>query len=120
MEQLHNPDFNVTEFRNIRNESGSNGFVLSTKQWIAATNAIGITAKPGRYEGGTFAHSDIAFEFGTWLSPQFKLYLITEFQRLKAEEEKQISVEWNLQRTLAKINYHIHTDAIKEHIIPRR
>jgi hypothetical protein len=117
-EQLHNPDFNITEFRNIRNESGSNGFVLSTKHWVEATNAIGIMAKTGRYGGGTYAHKDIAFEFGTWLSPEFKLYLIKEFQRLKDEEQKQLSTEWNIQRILAKINYRIHTDAIKAHIIP--
>ncbi len=117
-EQLHNPRFNVTEFRNIKNESGSNGFVLSGKQWISATNAIGIISRPGRYNGGTFAHKDIVFEFGTWLSPEFKLYLIKEFQRLKEEEQKQLFGEWNLQRTLAKINYRIHTDAIREHLIP--
>jgi len=117
-EQINNPDFNVTEFGNIKNESGDNGFVLTSKQWIERTNAIGITAKPGRYGGGTFAHSDIAFEFATWLSPEFKFLLIKEFKRLKSEESKQFSLEWNLQRTLSKINYRIHTDAIKEHIIP--
>jgi hypothetical protein len=117
-EKLHNPDFNVTEFSNIKNESGSNGYVLTSKQWIEKTNAIGIIAKPGRY-GGTYANRDIAFEFATWLSPEFKLYLITEFQRLKADEQQRLSLEWNLQRTLSKINYRIHTDAIKEQIIPR-
>jgi len=116
-EKLYNPDFNVTEFSNIRNESGSNGFVLTSKQWIEKTKAIGIIAKPGRY-GGTYAHHDIAFEFATWLSPEFKLYLITEFQRLKSEEYQKQSLEWNLQRTLSKINYRIHTDAIKEKLIP--
>jgi hypothetical protein len=117
-EKLHNPDFNVTEFSNIKNESGSNGYVLTSKQWIEKTNAIGIIAKPGRY-GGTYAHRDIAFEFATWLSPEFKLYLITEFQRLKEDEQQRLSLEWNLQRTLSKINYRIHTDAIKEEIIPK-
>jgi hypothetical protein len=117
-EKLHNPDFNVTEFSNIRNESGSNGFVLTSKQWLEKTKAIGILAKPGRY-GGTYANRDIAFEFATWLSPEFKLYLITEFQRLKEDEQQRQSLEWNLQRTLSKINYRIHTDAIKEQIIPK-
>ena len=105
-ERLHNPDFNVTEFSNIRNESGSNGYVLTSKQWIGRTNAIGIIAKPGRY-GGTYANRDIAFEFATWLSPEFKLYLISEFQRLKEDEQRRLSLEWNLQRTLSKINYRI-------------
>ncbi|MDR2462336.1 MAG: KilA-N domain-containing protein [Verrucomicrobiales bacterium] len=117
-EQIHNPIFNVTEFGNIKNESGDNGFVLTSKQWIERTRAVGIVAKPGRYNGGTFAHRDIAFEFASWLSPEFKFYLIKEFQRLKEEETKSKSIEWNLQRTLSKINYRIHTDAIKEHIIP--
>ena len=117
-ERINNPDFNVTDFSNIRNESGGNGFVLTSKQWIEKTNAIGIIAKPGRY-GGTYAHRDIAFEFATWLSPEFKFYLITEFQRLKEEEQHRLSLEWNLQRTLSKINYRIHTDAIKEQIIPK-
>jgi hypothetical protein len=117
-EKLHNPDFNVTEFSNIRNESGSNGFVLTSKQWLEKTKAIGILAKPGRY-GGTYANRDIAFEFATWLSPEFKLYLITEFQRLKEDEQRRQSLEWSLQRTLSKINYRIHTDAIKEQIIPK-
>ena len=117
-EQLNNPVFNVTEFSYIKNESGSNGFVLSAKQWIEKTNAVGIISKPGRYGGGTFAHKDIAFEFGSWISPQFKYYLIKEFQRLKEDENDRLSLEWNLQRTLAKVNYHIHTDAIKETLIP--
>lgn len=116
-EQIHNPDFNVTEFSNIRNEAGSNGYVLSSKQWIGKTNAIGIISKSGRY-GGTFAHKDIAFEFGSWISASFKLFLIKEFQRLKTEESGSLKLEWNLQRTLAKVNYHIHTDAIKENLIP--
>jgi len=117
-ERMNNPDFNVTEFGNIRNETGSNGFILSSKQWIEKTNAIGIIAKPGRYSGGTFAHKDIAFEFASWLSAEFKYLLIIEFQRLKEDENRRLSLEWNLQRTLSKINYRIHTDAIKEHIIP--
>ncbi len=117
-EQINNPDFNVTEFSNIKNESGSNGFVLSAKQWIEKTHAIGIISKTGRYGGGTFAHKDIAFEFGSWISPQFKYYLIREFQRLKEDENDRLKLDWNLQRTLAKVNYHIHTDAIKENLIP--
>ncbi|MCL2087889.1 MAG: KilA-N domain-containing protein [Oscillospiraceae bacterium] len=117
-ETLHNPNFNVTEFGNIKMESVDNSFILSTKQWTERTNAVGIVAKPGRY-GGTYAHRDIAFEFATWLSPEFKLYLITEFQRLKSDESNRVSLEWNLQRTLSKINYRIHTDAIKEEIIPK-
>ena len=117
-ERINNPDFNVVEFNNIKSESGANGFVLTSKQWIEKTNAIGIIAKPGRYGSGTFAHKDIAFEFASWLSAEFKYLLIIEFQRLKEEENKQKSLEWNLQRTLSKINYRIHTDAIREHIIP--
>ena len=117
-ERMNNLDFNVTEFSNIRNETGTNGFILSSKQWIEKTNAIGIIAKPGRYGGGTFAHKDIAFEFASWISPEFKYLLIVEFQRLKEDEQRRLSLEWNLQRTLSKINYRIHTDAIKEHIVP--
>ena len=116
-ERVNNPNFNVTEFGNIRSETGTNGFILSSKQWIEKTNAIGIIAKPGRY-GGTFAHKDIAFEFASWLSPEFKYLLIIEYQRLKEDENRRLSLEWNLQRTLSKINYRIHTDAIKEQIIP--
>ena len=114
-ERVNNPSFNLTEFSYIRNESGSNGFVLSTKQWLEKTHAIGILSKAGRY-GGTYAHKDIAFEFATWISPELKFYLIREFQRLKEQEQKLLG--WNLQRTLAKINYRIHTDAIKENLIP--
>ena len=117
-EKINNPNFNVTDFSNIRNESGGYGYVLTTKQWIEKTNAIGIVAKPGRY-GGTYAHSDIAFEFATWISPEFKYYLISEFKRLKANEQQQQSLEWNLQRTLSTINYRIHTDAIRDEIIPK-
>ena len=118
-ERINNPGFNVVEFNNIKNEAGANGFVLTSKQWIEKTGAIGIIAKPGRYGGGTFAHRDIAFEFASWLSPEFKYLLIIEFQRLKEDENRRLSLEWNLQRTLSKINYRIHTDAIKEHIIPQ-
>jgi hypothetical protein len=117
-EKMNNLAFNVTEFSNIKNESGSNGFVLSAKQWIEKTSAIGIISKPGRYGGGTFAHKDIAFEFGSWISPEFKYFLIREFQRLKEDENNRLKLEWNLQRTLAKVNYHIHTEAIKENLIP--
>ncbi|MCD4655247.1 KilA-N domain-containing protein [bacterium] len=116
-EKLSNPDFKPIEFERFRSESGSNYFVLSPKRWIQSTGAIGIISKSGRY-GGTFAHKDIAFEFASWISPEFKLYLIVEFQRLKDDENQRLRLEWNLQRTLAKINYRIHTDAIKEKIIP--
>jgi hypothetical protein len=116
-EQIYNPVFNSLEFEGIRNEAGRNSFYLSAKKWIEATGAIGLHAKAGRY-GGTYAHRDIAFEFGSWLSPEFKLYLIKEFQRLKDEEARATSLEWSFQRTLAKINYRIHTDAIKERLIP--
>jgi len=118
-EQLNNPGFNSLEFEGIRNEAGRNSFYLSAKKWVDITSAIGLHAKAGRY-GGTYAHRDIAFEFGSWLSPEFKLYLIKEFQRLKDEEARSQSLEWNFQRTLAKVNYKIHTDAIKERLIPPR
>jgi hypothetical protein len=117
-EEMYNPLFNSPEFGGIKNEAGLNRFTLSVKKWIEKTNAIGIIAKTGRYNSGTFAHKDIAFEFGSWLSPEFKLYLIKEFQRLKADENDRLKLDWNLQRTLAKVNYHIHTDAIKENLIP--
>ena len=116
-ETLNNPNFNLTEFREVRNASGGS-FTLSPKQWIERTNAIGIVSSAGRY-GGTYAHKDIAFEFASWLSAEFKYLLIREFQRLKEEEEQNKSLEWNLQRTLSKINYRIHTDAIKDEIIPQ-
>jgi hypothetical protein len=118
-EQLHNPHFNVMEFHNIKNEAGSNGFILSSSRWIKSTNAIGIRSSVGRY-GGTFAHKDIAFEFATWISPEFKLYLIKEFQRLKIEENERLVLGWDTKRMLTRINYRIHTDAIKTHIIPGR
>ena len=108
-EQLNNPGFNSLEFEGIKNEAGRNSFFLSAKKWIDATGAIGLHAKAGRY-GGTYAHKDIAFEFGSWLSPEFKLYLIKEFQRLKDEESRTTSLEWSFQRTLAKVNDKIHTD----------
>ncbi|MEB3316361.1 MAG: KilA-N domain-containing protein [Candidatus Melainabacteria bacterium] len=116
-EQINNPDFNSLEFEGIKNEAGRNSFFLSAKKWIEKTNAKGLMASAGRY-GGTYAHRDIAFEFGSWLSPEFKLYLIKEFQRLKEDENQRLSLDWNLNRTLAKVNYRIHTDAIKEKIIP--
>jgi hypothetical protein len=117
-EELNNPVFNYPEFGVIKNEAGLNRFTLSVKKWIEKTNAIGLIAKTGRYGSGTFAHKDIAFEFGSWLSPEFKLYLLKEFQRLKDDENNRLKLEWSFQRTLAKVNYHIHTDAIKENLIP--
>jgi hypothetical protein len=117
-EILNNPNFNPLEFEGFRRQTGLNSFVLTPKRWIEATNAIGIVSKAGRY-GGTFAHRDIAMEFASWISIEFKLYVIKEFQRLKEEENSRLKLEWNLQRTLAKVNYHIHTDAIKENLIPK-
>jgi hypothetical protein len=114
-EMLFNPNFNCTEFGTIKNSAGSNNFVLSVKNWIEKTKAIGIIAKAGRY-GGTYAHKDIAFHFGMWISARFQLLLVKEFQRLKEEEQKQLG--WSAKRELAKINYHIHTDAIKQNLIP--
>jgi hypothetical protein len=116
-EQLNNPDFKSIEFDAFKNESGANSFALTPQRWIDTTNAKGIISKSGRY-GGTFAHRDIAFEFATWISAELKFYFIKEFQRLKADENDRLKLEWNLQRTLAKVNYHIHTDAIKEKLIP--
>ena len=116
-EQLYNPDFNVVEFDHFKMQAGLPSFVLSTSEWIEKTNAIGIDVKQGKY-GGTYAHKDIAFEFGSAISAVFRLFLIKEFQRLKEDEQRRLSLEWNLQRTLSKINYRIHTDAIKEYIIP--
>ena len=116
-EQINNPDFNSFEFEGIKNQAGLNSFHLSVKKWIESTQALGLLANAGRY-GGTYAHKDIAFEFGTWLSPEFKLYLIKEFQRLKEDENQRLSLDWNLNRILSKLNYRIHTDAVKEHIIP--
>jgi hypothetical protein len=116
-EKINNPNFNPIEFDGIRNKSGLNSFIISAKQWIDKTNSIGIISKAGRY-GGTFAHKDIAFEFATWISVEFKLYLIKEFQRLKVEKSDRQKLEWNVKRELVKINYRIHTDAIKENLIP--
>lgn len=117
-EQIHNPDFKGGEFETFKKEAGLNSFHLTPKKWIDATQAIGIQSRAGRYGGGTYAHKDLAFEFGSWLSPEFKLYLIKEFQRLKEDENRRLSLDWNLNRTLSKVNYRIHTDAIKENIIP--
>ena len=116
-EVIYNKNFNSPEFEGIKNKAGTNRFLLSVKQWIEFTNAIGITAKSGRY-GGTYAHKDIAFEFASWVSPEFKLYLIKEFDRLKTEEGKQLG--WDIKRNLAKVNYKIHTDAIKKNLIPEK
>ena len=117
-EQLHNPDFNLVEFDQIKTEYGRNSFAMSPSQWIKRTNAIGIKSKGGRYSTGTFAHPDIAFEFASWLSPEFKLYLITEFERLKINENYQNQISWSVKRELSKTNYIIHTDSIKEFIVP--
>ncbi len=114
-ERIHNPDFNYGEFATIKSQAGLNSYKISVKEWVAKTNAIGLVAKAGRY-GGTYAHQDIAFEFGMWISPEFKIYLVKEFQRLKEEERRQLG--WDIRRNLAKINYRIHTDAIKENLIP--
>lgn len=116
-ETLHNPSFNSVEFDGIRIQTGLNSFILTPKHWIEKTAAIGVISSTGRY-GGTYAHKDIAFEFASWISVEFKLYLIKEFQRLKDEENDRLKLDWNLQRTLAKINYRIHTDAIKDTLIP--
>jgi hypothetical protein len=116
-EFVHNPDFNSGEFAIIKSQAGLNSYKLSVKEWVEKTHAIGLKASAGRY-GGTFAHKDIAFEFGMWISPEFKIYLIKEFQRLKDEENRRLSLAWNLNRTLSKLNYRIHTDAIKAHLIP--
>lgn len=115
-ENLHNPNFKSIEFDAIKNASGTNRFILTAKEWIERTGAIGIIAKSGRY-GGTYAHKDIAYHFGMWLSPEFNLLVVKEFQRLKEEEQKALG--WSAKRELAKINYHIHTDAIKEHLVPQ-
>jgi hypothetical protein len=117
-ESVYNPNFNYGEFATIKSQAGLNSYKISVKEWVEKTNAIGIRATAGRY-GGTYAHSDIAFEFGMWISAEFKVYLIKEFQRLKSDENDRLKLEWNLQRTLAKVNYHIHTDAIKENLIPK-
>lgn len=116
-ETIYNTNFKPLEFEGFRKQAGLNSFVMTPKRWIEGTNAIGIVSKSGRY-GGTFAHKDIAFEFASWISIEFKLYVIKEFQRLKDDENDRLKLEWNFQRTLAKVNYHIHTDAIKANLIP--
>ena len=116
-EQLHNSDFNPVEFDGVKKQAGLNSFTLTPKQWIEKTAAIGIVSTAGRY-GGTYAHTDVAFEFASWVSVEFKLYLIKEFQRLKEDENRRLSLTWNLNRTLAKVNYRLHTDAIQTHLIP--
>ena len=116
-EQLHNPDFKPIEFDRFRKEAGYNAFTLSPQKWIKNTNAKGIVSKSGRY-GGTFAHSDIAFEFASWISAEFKLYIIKDYKRLKSNESSKLSLGWNLNREISKLNYRIHTDAIKENLIP--
>ena len=114
-ERIHNPDFNYGEFAIIKSQAGLNSYKISVKEWVSKTKAIGLSSKAGRY-GGTYAHSDIAFEFGMWISAEFKIYLIKEFQRLKEEETK--NLDWDIKRSLTKINYRIHTDAIKKNLIP--
>lgn len=117
-ESLHNPNFKPLEFEGFRKQAGLNSFVMTPKKWIETTNAIGINSKSGRY-GGTYAHKDIALEFASWISIEFKLFLIKEFQRLKDDENNRLGLQWNFQRTLSKVNYQIHTDAIKENLIPK-
>ena len=117
-ESIYNPSFNYGEFAIIKSQAGLNSYKVSVKEWVEKTNAIGLQATTGRY-GGTYAHKDIAFEFGMWISAEFKIYLIKEFQRLKDDESRATSLEWSFQRTLAKVNYKIHTDAIKERLIPQ-
>ena len=116
-ESIYNPAFNYGEFATIKSQAGLNSYKISVKEWVEKTGAIGLKATAGRY-GGTYAHPDIAFEFGMWISPEFKIYLVKEFRRLKEEESSRLQLGWNLQRTLSKINYRIHTDAIKETLIP--
>ena len=117
-EELHNLDFNLVEFDQIKTEYGKNSFAMSPTQWIKRTNAVGIVSKGGRYSIGTYAHPDIAFEFASWLSPEFKLYLITEFERLKTNEAYQKKIDWQANRILSKLNYVVHTDAVKTYIVP--
>ena len=116
-ESVYNPTFNYGEFAIIKSQAGLNNYKISVKEWVEKTNAVGLKATAGRY-GGTYAHPDIAFEFGMWISAEFKIYLVKEFQRLKEDENDRLKLNWNFQRTLAKVNYHIHTDAIKENLIP--
>ncbi len=119
-ERMHNPNFKGIEFETFKKQAGMNSFSLTPKKWTKATGAIGVFSKAGRYGGGTYAHMDIAFEFGSWLSAEFKLYLIKEFQRLKIEENERLALGWDIKRILTKINYRIHTDSIKAHLIPNR
>ncbi len=116
-ERLHNADFKPLEFEGFRKQAGANSFTLSPKKWIEATNAVGIVSKAGRY-GGTYAHSDIAMSFAAWISPEFQLYIMKDYRRLKADENSRLSLNWNLNREISKLNYRIHTDAIKENLIP--
>ncbi len=116
-ESLHNPDFKPVEFDGFRSQAGLNAFTMSPTKWVEGVNAIGIVVKAGRY-GGTYAHSDIAFEFASWVSAEFKLYIIKDYKRLKSDENSRLSLGWNLNREISKLNYRIHTDAIKENLIP--
>lgn len=116
-EQLNNPNFKLVDFDQFRNDAGSNAFVMSPQKWIKSTDAIGLVSKSGRYGGGTYAHKDIAFEFASWLSPEFKLYIIKDYQRLKEDEGHRLALDWNVKRILASANYRIHTDAIKDNLI---
>ncbi len=116
-ERLHNPDFKPLEFEGFRKQAGANAFTMSPKKWIEATDAIGIVSKAGRY-GGTYAHSDIAMSFATWISPEFQLYIMKDYRRLKADENSRLSLNWNLNREISKLNYRIHTGAIKDNLIP--
>ncbi len=117
-EKLNNPNFKLVEFDQFKNEAGLNTFVLTPQKWIKSTNAIGLTSKSGRYGGGTFAHKDIAFEFASWVSPEFKLYVIKDYQRLKQDEGHRYALEWDVRRLIAKTNYRVHTDAIKFNLLP--
>ena len=117
-EELHNPNFNRVQFEAVRSEAGLNRFVMTPTKWIEQTNAIGIVSKAGRYGGGTYAHSDIAMAFATWISPEFQLYIMKDYRRLKQDENSRLSLDWNLNRALSKVNYRIHTDAVKENLIP--
>lgn len=116
-EELHNPDFNRVQFEAVKNEAGLNRFVMTPTKWITQMNAVGITSKAGRY-GGTYAHSDIAMSFATWISPEFQLYIMKDYRRLKTDENSKLSLDWNLNREIAKLNYKVHTDSIKENLIP--
>ena len=117
-ETLHNPDFNRVQFEAVKNEAGLNRFVMTPTKWIEQMNAKGIVSKSGRYGGGTYAHSDIALSFASWISPEFQLYIMKDYRRLKFDENSRLSLDWNLNREIAKLNYRIHTDAIKDYLIP--